>query len=57
MRQYLVTIALLAAALACYVIGFSLGALLLAASGIALESAFWIRVWRQRRANDAPELS
>lgn len=55
MRQYLATIGLLTAALACYVAGFSLGAGILAGLAIAGECAFWIRVWMRRRINGSPE--
>lgn len=50
MRQYLVTVGLLAAALAFYAVGFSAGAVSMAALAVALESAFWIRVLVRRRS-------
>lgn len=55
MRQYLVTIGVLTTALACYVAGFSLGAVVLAGLAIVGESAFWIRVWMRRRVSGSPE--
>jgi hypothetical protein len=55
MRQYLVTVGFLAAALAFYAVGFSVGAVSMAVLAVALESAFWIRVLVRRRSTNAIE--
>lgn len=44
MRQYLITIGLLAAALAFYALSLPIPAVCLTAAALVLESAFWIRV-------------
>ena len=42
MNRFLILISLLAAALACYSIGFAKGALIFIGIGILLELGFWI---------------
>lgn len=55
MRQYLITVGLLAAALTLYAVGLSSPALCFAAAAMILESAFWIRVLVSRPLqNDFP---
>jgi hypothetical protein len=55
MRQYLITVGLLVAALGFYAAGSVTGAIALAAIAFTFESAFWIRVLIHRRASQAPE--
>lgn len=55
MRQYLITVGLLAAALTLYALSLSIPAICLAAAAMVLESAFWIRVLVSRPLqNDFP---
>lgn len=55
-RRWLLTLACLPGALACYTIGLNQGALLLLGLGLALEAWFWIRVFNLDRGQrgDSP---
>lgn len=55
MGQYLVTVALLLAALACYTAGAARLAMTFGAAAVASESLFWIRVLIRRRSKHAPQ--
>ena len=46
MQHYTITILILLAALACYSLGFGLGAYVLFAAGAVFELWFWVRLIR-----------
>ena len=50
MKTHLVTAALLAAALVCYVSGFKAGTIAFTTAGLIFESMFWFRLLRRSKA-------
>jgi hypothetical protein len=53
MKHHLLTAAFLIAAVLCYAAGLRPGALAFAAGGLVLESVFWFRLLKRRRAGHA----
>jgi hypothetical protein len=53
MKHHLITAALLIAAILCYVAGLNSGILVFVAAALVLESVFWFRLLKRRRAGHA----